>query len=274
VSVARPRRSDVIGGGRVVRRYERGAAFDRIEILAGECATALVYNDLPFAVMMTTPEHLEDFARGFSLSEGIVADLGELEAIEIDDVVLGVEIRMTIAAARMDRLTERRRGLLAGTACGMCGILSIESALRPLPSPETSAAIPARSVELALAELPTLQTVNRRTGAAHGAAFADGAGRIVLVREDVGRHNALDKLVGALALAAVEPADGLLVLTSRCSTEMVQKAAMAGFPILAAISAPTTLAVELADQAGLTLIGFARTDGFNIYTRPERISLP
>ncbi|WP_035487397.1 formate dehydrogenase accessory sulfurtransferase FdhD [Geminicoccus roseus] len=269
----RRRRGHPVAPSRAVRRYQDGRFVERIETIAGECATALVYNGDSFAVMMTTPEHLEDFAVGFTLAEGIVADAQEISAITVEDVVLGVEIRLTIPARRMDALLDRRRNVTAGTSCGMCGILSIERALRALPALPPSPSIPGSVVQQALAALPEHQAVNHQTGAAHAAAFADRDGRVVLLREDVGRHNALDKLTGAMARAGLLAADGFLLLTSRCSTEMVQKAALAGFPVVVAISAPTTLAVELADAAGLTLIGFARPSGFNVYTHEQRITL-
>jgi formate dehydrogenase accessory protein FdhD len=257
---------------RMVRRFQDGHFVERSETIAGECATAIVYNGVSFSVMMTTPQHLDEFAIGFTLAEQIVQHVGEITGIEIEDVVLGVEIRLSIPQGRMDKLLERRRMVIAGTSCGMCGILSIERALRTLPVLPPSPPIRARVVQEVLAALPARQSINHETGAAHAAAFVANDGEIVLVREDVGRHNALDKLTGAMARAALEPANGFLLLTSRCSTEMVQKAAIAGFPILVAISAPTTLAVELADAAGLTLIGFARPSGFNIYTHDYRIT--
>jgi formate dehydrogenase accessory protein FdhD len=268
------RRGHPVAPSRAVRRFQDGRFVERIETIAGECATAILYNGESFAVMMTTPEHLDDFAVGFTLAERIVEHAGEILDIEVDDVVLGVELRLTIPPSRMATLQERRRSITAGTSCGICGILSIERALRVLPRNDTAWTVPAGAIQQVLSALPAQQSVNHRTGAAHAAAFASGSGEILLVREDVGRHNALDKLTGAIARAGLVPADGMLVLTSRCSTEMVQKAAIAGFPVMVAISAPTTLAVELADAAGLTLVGFARPAGFNIYTHDHRITGP
>ena len=268
----RRRRGHPVAPSRAVRRYQDGRFVERIEAVAGECATAILYNGESFAVMMTTPDHLDDFAVGFTLAERIVEDVGEILDVEVDDVVLGVEIRLTIQPSRMTTLQERRRSITAGTSCGMCGILSIERALRVLPTLPPSPPIEASMVQRALSALPDRQSVNRDTGAAHAAAFASQQGDVLLVREDVGRHNALDKLTGAMARSGLHPTDGFLLLTSRCSTEMIQKAAIAGFPVVAAISAPTTLAVELADSAGMTLIGFARPGGFNIYTHDHRIT--
>jgi len=268
----RQRRDRPLVPGRPVCRYEDGRFVERIETVAGECATAMVYNGQDFAVLMTSPEHLEDFATGFTLAEGIVDHPGEIEAIEIEDVVLGVEIRITIPDERMAALADRQRHVTTGTSCGMCGILSIERALRPLPTMPPGPPIPAPAILRALAALPATQTLNRQSGAVHAAAFATREGRVALVREDVGRHNALDKLTGAMARSGMTPDDGFLLLTSRCSTEMVQKAVLAGFAVVVAISAPTTLAVELADAAGQALIGFARRGGFNIYTHEQRIS--
>ena len=266
------RRSQPVPPARLVRRFQERGFVDRVETIAGECATAVIYNGEPFAVMMATPEHLEDFAVGLTLAERIALRRDEVISIEVDDVVLGMEVRISIPPIRMEALAERRRNVTGGTSCGMCGILSIERALHALPRLPDATTVGALSILRALAALPAGQPVNRATGAVHAAALMSATGEVVLVREDVGRHNALDKLTGAMARGGLKPNDGFLLLTSRCSTEMVQKAAIAGFSVVAAISAPTTLAVELADEANLTLIGFARPSGFNIYTHAQRIT--
>lgn len=239
--------------------------------VAAETPVVLVYNDLSQAVMMATPADLEDFAVGFSLSEGIVGSAGEVGGIELADVALGLEIRIAIPQDRGSRLRERQRSVEGRTGCGLCGIMSLEQALRPLPVISRVPAIAWQAITDALAALPEQQRANQASGAAHAAAFATAAGGIRLVREDVGRHNAFDKLIGALARGGIDPASGFVVLTSRFSAELVQKAAIAGIAVVAAVSAPTTLAIELAQGAGITLIAFARGHGFTIYTHPDRI---
>jgi FdhD protein len=253
-------------------RWERGAVpVVRVETVAAECPVALVYNGVSYAVMMATPADLEDFATGFSLTEGIVSRADEIGEMACEDVALGLEIRMTIPDDRAGRLRDRQRSVEGRTGCGLCGIMSLEQALRPLPVLQAAPAIDAEAITKTLAALPALQLANQASGAAHAAAFATTDGRIRLVREDVGRHNAFDKLIGGMARGQIDPAAGFVVLTSRFSAELVQKAAIAGIGIVAAVSAPTTLAIELAQGAGITLIAFARGHGFSIYTHPQRI---
>jgi FdhD protein len=254
------------------RRWQDGRFAERDEIAPAECAIALVYNGFPYAVLMASPSDVEDLARGFTLSEAIVEDASEIAAIEVRDVALGLEAKIAIPQARAELLSERQRSMAAGSACGLCGVISIERAMRRLPGVTHTGAVAATAISAAVEALPHLQEVNSLTGAVHGAGFARRDGELAAVREDVGRHNALDKLVGALAKDGVSPSDGFLVLSSRCSSEMVQKAATAGFPVMATISAPTALAIELADEAGLTLCAFARRGAFNVYTHPDRIA--
>ncbi|BBK40391.1 sulfurtransferase FdhD [Allostella vacuolata] len=252
-----------VRGGRAVPAPER---------VATEAPVAISYGEETHVVMMATPADLEDLGVGFSLAEGIVAAAGEISGMLVADLDVGIRIAMRIPPARAARLGERSRNLPGRSGCGLCGIASIEAALRDLPPVPAGAPISAEAVTAAIADLPGRQAINRQTGAVHAAAFADRAGRLRLVREDVGRHNALDKLIGAAARAGMNPADGFVVLTSRCSMEMVQKAATAGFPLLAAISAPTALAIELARRCGLTLAAFARPDGFNLYAHAGRVA--
>jgi FdhD protein len=221
--------------------------------------------------MMATPADLEDFAVGFSLAEGIVDDADEIEDLAIGESGKGLRIAIAIPPAWAARLESQQRNLSGRTGCGLCGVTSIEQALRPLPAVAATPRFDASAIRAALAALPAEQRINRETGAVHAAAFADRSGKLLAVREDVGRHNALDKLIGALARARLAPSDGFLVITSRCSMEMVQKAATAGFPMLVAISAPTSLAIELAEGSGLTLVAFARADHFNVYAHGERL---
>ena len=220
-----------------------------IESVAAEVPVALVYNGTSHVVMMATPQDLGDFALGFSLSEGILrrpGELGELAVVETDS---GIEARMQIDKKRAAMLDIRRRNLAGRTGCGICGVDTLEAALRPLPKLRASAAPSAAAVRRALARLPEAQHLNSETHSVHAAAFANLEGDIELLREDVGRHNALDKLIGAMAQTAIDPANGFAVITSRCSMEMVQKAATIGIPTLVAISAPTTLAIRLAKES-------------------------
>ncbi|MFO1070891.1 MAG: formate dehydrogenase accessory sulfurtransferase FdhD [Geminicoccaceae bacterium] len=256
-------------------RFADDAAAPIDDAVAEETPVVLVYNGASQAVMMATPADLEDFAVGFSLSEGIVRGPHEIASVACEDVALGIEVRLQVPEGRAARLRDRQRAIEGRTGCGLCGIMSLEQALRPLPvaTPATAPVEPAAVVR-ALAELPGLQLANRASGAAHAAAFAGPDGRLRLVREDVGRHNALDKLIGAMARAGDDPGRGFVVLTSRLSAELVQKAAIAGIGMLVAVSAPTSLAIELGEAAGVTLVAFARGRSFTVYAHPERIRQP
>lgn len=251
------------------RRGERVA--EALDAIAAEVPVALAYNGAPFAVMMATPDDLADFALGFSLSEGIVANAQELQVDAIDTSLEGIAIALSIPESRAAALEQRRRNLQGRSGCGVCGTESIEAVLRPPPRLPDSAPIHLHALQRALRELRQQQPLNALTGATHAAGWADHDGRVVFVREDVGRHNALDKLIGALSARAIDPLSGFAVVTSRASFEMAMKAAQAGIPLLAAISAPTALAIALADSAHLTLIGFARDDGHAVYTHAYRL---
>jgi FdhD protein len=243
-----------------------------------ETPIALTYNQSAYAVMLGSPADLEDFAVGFSLTEGIVGDPAEIEDLAIIPQENGIELRMWLTADRAELADTRRRRFAGPSGCGLCGLESLADAVRPARRVTSIARFDAASIEAAMAALPAGQVLNRQTHAVHAAAFwrADdgqpGHG-LVAVREDVGRHNALDKLAGALARQGIAAADGLLLLSSRISVELVQKAAMLGAPVIVAVSAPTALAVRLAEDAGITLIGVARSDGSEIFTHPERILL-
>ena len=254
-------------------RVDAGEGRALPQVVAAEAPVALVYNGRSHVVMMATPADLEDFAVGFSLAEGIVDDVDEIEDIAISEVDRGMRIAIAIPAAWAMRLDNQQRNLTGRTGCGLCGVTSIEQALRRLPRIADTPPIDASAIRAALAALPAEQRINRETGAVHAAAFADRTGRLIAVREDVGRHNALDKLIGAIARADLSPAEGFLVVTSRCSSEMVQKAATAGFPLMVAISAPTSLAIDLAEDCGLTLVAFARADHFNVYANGKRVRI-
>jgi FdhD protein len=222
--------------------------------------------------MMTTPLDLEDFAVGFSLSEGVIssaADIDSLDIVRLDD---GVELRMWLSKPKADRLQARRRHIAGPTGCGLCGIESIAEALRPAAVIEHDQQFSPDQIMVAMQSLPSRQELNIETRAVHAAAFWNAASGIVALREDVGRHNALDKLSGALARASIAASEGIILLTSRVSVEMVQKSAAIGAPVMVSVSAPTALAVRMADAAGITLVAIARADGFEVFTHAYRIS--
>ena len=237
-----------------------------------ETAIALTYNGGTYAVMMATPQNLKDFAIGFSLSEGIVVSVAEIESFEIVELDDGIELRMWLAQSRADRLSERRRHIAGPTGCGLCGIDSITEAVRPAAIVAPGQSFSSQEIMSAMQSLPPMQTINMETRAVHAAAFWAPARGIVALREDVGRHNALDKLAGALAQDNISASEGIVLLTSRISVEMVQKTAAMGAPMMVAVSAPTALAVSMADKAGITLAAVARADGFEVFTHPDRIN--
>lgn len=246
----------------------RGA---RLDTVPEEVPVALVYNGISHAVMLASPTDLEDFGLGFSLSEGILAEACELYDLELEVGTAGVAIQMCIDAARFAALKTRRRALAGRTGCGLCGVESLDQVARPLPSLPEGGTIPAASLQAALAHLKHRQPLHAHTGGVHAAAWADRDGNVRAVREDVGRHNALDKLIGALARTRIDLGTGFALVTSRASFEMVQKAVAARIPILAAVSAPTGYAIRLARDSGLCLAGFVREQRYALYAHPERI---
>jgi len=237
-----------------------------------ETALALTYNGGTYAVMMGTPQDLEDFAIGFSLSEGIVQSPEQISSLDIVDLDDGIELRMWLADEKAARLSERRRHIAGPTGCGLCGIDSIAEAVRPSAVVGKGRSFSPRELMIAMAGMPPLQPINVETRAVHAAAFWTPAEGIVALREDVGRHNALDKLAGALAQVEVSASEGMVLLTSRVSVEMVQKTAAIGASVMVAVSAPTALAVKMAESAGITLVAVARSDGLEVFTHPDRIA--
>jgi len=259
---------------RAVERWRDGKRHAVDDDIAEEVPIAFVYNDAPFAVMMATPADLADFATGFALSEGIVEHVDDVQVERIEHLIEGIEIRLRIPAARAEALERRRRSMSGRSGCGVCGSELLETALRHPAPVTTDIRLTAAALRRALAELRRAQTLGNLTGATHAAAWAGLDGGVQLVREDVGRHNALDKLIGAMAAAQLSPSDGFLVVTSRASYEMAMKAASVNIALMAAISAPTALAITLAEHTRLTLIGFARADGYAVYTHPQRLLPP
>jgi FdhD protein len=248
-----------------------GTELDRLDFLAEEVPVALVYNGISHAVMMASPADLEDFARGFSLSEGIVESAAEIRDVEILRHDKGIELKIDLPPESFWRLKERRRTMAGRTGCGLCGLDSLEAVARDLPKVGDGGKIRLQAVEAALAALPAAQVFNAQAHSLHAAAYADAEGTLLIVREDVGRHNALDKLIGGLLRAGRTGSEGGIVVTSRVSVELVQKVAVAGAGLLAAISAPTALAVRTAEETGVTLAGIVRGRSFECFTHPDRI---
>ena len=251
--------------------WRQGVSVPGDRMVPEETAVAFSYNRIAHAVMMATPGDLRDFAVGFSITEGIVADAAGIEELEIIPVTHGIELRMWISAAAMQAIEARRRQMAGPTGCGMCGLESLGQAMRGAPLVPPGTQFSPAQVQSAVASLSPAQALNRMTRAVHAAGFVQ-PGHAPLVREDVGRHNALDKLGGAMAHAGADPAAGMLVMTSRVSVELVQKAARIGIPVLVAVSVPTALALRVAEQAGITVAGIARDDGFEVFTHPGRIA--
>jgi FdhD protein len=237
-------------------------------VLPEEVAVALSFNGTTQAVMMATPADLEDFGVGFALTEGI-ARPEEILSVEVVEVPRGRDVQVWLKPEAEARLAARRRTMAGPVGCGLCGIDSIDQALRDVPAvaPNGFRMTPSQVLQ-AVAELPGEQRLHDATRAVHGAAFWNG--RVVLAREDVGRHNALDKLVGAMVRTSTQPT-GAVVLTSRISTDMVQKVAMLGAPMIIAVSAPTVAAVELAEAAGITLVALAKGEKFEVFSHTDRI---
>lgn len=254
-----------------VDRWQHGTTNHTTDLVAEEMPVALVYHDVPHVVMLATPADLEDYAVGFTLSEGLVARADEIRGVEVRHGAASVDVHITVAWERFTQLLQRRRNLTGRTGCGLCGAETAADALRdPGPVPQ-GVAVTSAELHAAIEELSRLQPINARTGSVHAAAWVEPGKGIRLVREDVGRHNALDKTIGALMRTGADLAAGYMLITSRASYEMVQKCATVGIPFLVALSAPTAFAVRLAERSGVTLVAFARRDQHVVYAHPGRL---
>lgn len=251
--------------------WRAGSIVGGQRMIPEETAVAFTYNGSSYAVMMATPQDLEDFALGFSLTEGIVQSPAEIESLDIIEQPIGVELRMRLTEPHATAFRERRRYLAGPTGCGLCGIETLTEAMRAPTAIADDSSFAPKEIMAALDELYGLQAINQMTHAVHGAAFYRRDQGLVALREDIGRHNALDKLAGALARKSIPGGGGIGILTSRLSVELVQKAAAVGIPVLVAVSAPTALAVRTAELSGITLVAIARNDGFEIFTHQQRI---
>ena len=249
--------------GRVARDERR---------LAEEAAVAISYNGSTHAVLMATPDDLEDLAVGFSFTEGIIDQVAAIENIAIVSYDSGLDVQIRVSSDISERLARRRRTMAGPVGCGLCGLESLDAATRTLPPVDASVTFPAEGIAMAARSLAELQPLNASTGAVHAAGFFMPTGALAVVREDVGRHNALDKLVGALLRDGLEASSGGFVVTSRVSVELVQKTALAGCGLLAAISAPTALAIRTATEAGVTIAAVVRGADFEVFSHPRRIT--
>ncbi|SDD76539.1 FdhD protein [Cupriavidus sp. YR651] len=258
---------------REVRRWRAGAVSAEVDCLAEEVPVALEYNGIAHAVMLATPSDLEDFAIGFSLTEGIVDSARDIYAIDVESGANGVTLKVQLATGAFVALKVRRRALAGRTGCGLCGTESLDEVMRTPARVRSGASFDPAVFDQAFMALSARQNLQRSTGATHAAAWMRADGQLILVREDVGRHNALDKLAGAMARNSIDVAHGAVLVTSRASYEMVLKTAALGAGVLAAVSGPTALAGRLAESAGLTLLGFVRTGSLVIYTHPHRLRI-
>jgi len=254
--------------------YYQGSMRSGVRSVPEEVPIAFSYGGSTHAVMMGTPSDLEDFALGFTLTEGIIRSAGEIEKIEIVKETNGLDVQITLAEEKEEALRLRRRHMAGPVGCGLCGIESIDQAMRPVPQLSSrQLTLTSQEISAVVAGLNGSQPLHRETHAVHGAGFFIPGQGLLAVREDVGRHNALDKLIGAAAGMGLDGADGVVVVTSRVSVEMVQKTSVLGSPILIAISAPTALAVRTAEAAGMTLVALARGEDYEVFTRPDRINM-
>jgi len=254
-----------------VLRCRDGQRTVSADVLAVEVPVALEYNGISHVVMLASPNDLEDFALGFSLTEGIIAQPSELYDVEVERRDDGLLVHLQIASERFVALKARRRNMTGRTGCGLCGTEALDQVRRVVEPVTHRQHFADHQLMAGMRAMQALQPLQQQSGATHAAAWMDAQGQVVLVREDVGRHNALDKLIGALVTRQTDLRTGALLITSRASYEMVQKAAIMHIGLIAAISAPTSFAVSLAESTGVTLIGFMRDHSYVIYTHPERL---
>jgi FdhD protein len=251
----------------------KGKLYERREdFIAEEVPISLIYNQIPHVVMLATPTNLEEFALGFSITEGIIKSPHELLSARVYNRSNGIEVQLKIPEHRFDRLSDKGRNLTGRTGCGLCGASTLQQAIRQPNAVNGELSVSAEDLRSALFDIGNHQKLNHITGAVHAAAWVVPGQGISDIREDVGRHNALDKLIGCLLRNNKDLSSGFIIITSRASYEMVQKTAWVGISLLAAISAPTGLAIRLANETGLTLIGFARDDQHVVYTHPRRLT--
>lgn len=254
-----------------IERWVGGATTRTTDLVAEESPVALVYHGVPHVVMLATPANLEDFAVGFTLSEGLVQRPDEIRGVEVVQGAEAMDVKVTVAWERFAELLNRRRNLTGRTGCGLCGAETAEDAIREPAAVGAGPTVTAQQLHEAIEQLGSLQPINAKTGSVHGAAWVVPGKGIQLVREDVGRHNALDKAIGALVRQGADLSSGYMLITSRASYEMVLKSATVGISFLCALSAPTAFAVRLAQKTGLTLVAFARRDKHVVYTHPGRL---
>ena len=251
----------------------KGKLYERKQdYIAEEVPISLIYNGMPHVVMLATPTNLEEFALGFSITEGIIKSPQELLSVRIYNRSNGIEVQLKIPDHRFQCMTDKGRNLTGRTGCGLCGASTLKQAIRQPKPVNGELTLGAEDLRAALTDISNHQKLNQITGAVHAAAWVVPRQGIISIREDVGRHNALDKLIGFLLRNDKDLSAGFIIVTSRASYEMVQKTAWVGITLLAAISAPTGLAIRLANETGLTLIGFARDDQHVIYTHPQRLT--
>lgn len=254
---------------------KNGIQKDSMESIAEETPIAMVFNGISHVVMMATPDNLEDFAKGFSISENIVSDIEEIYSIEVNSTDVGIEVDINISNEAFNKLKDKRRNLIGRTGCGLCGAESLNQVFNHHNSIQAitqQSVFSVKNISLALDNLSKHQIIQQQTGATHAAAFCNQDGKILFAREDVGRHNALDKLIGAFYNHDASNIENpFIIISSRASYEMIQKAAALKVALIVAISAPTAFAVRLANKLGITLLGFARGKNYNIYTHKERI---
>ena len=255
-----------------VERWQGNVRSVQQDYIAEEVPVSLVYNGVPHVVMLVTPTNLEDFALGFSITEGIIESPSELQSIHVYNRSNGIEVRLQIPEPRFCQLPDKGRNLTGRTGCGLCGASTLQQAIRDPKSAHGELNVQAAELFSALTAISQHQQLNQLTGAVHAAAWVVPGQGVQYVREDVGRHNALDKLIGLLLRLGKNPAAGFVIITSRASYELVQKAASVGITLLAAMSAPTGLAIRLAEEAGLTLVGFVRDNQHVVYTHHERLN--